>query len=77
MITAEKPATGQCHRGLDTFDTTASRNSDTLAADIVLTGELNGGLVAFDGNSGNVLFGGGAGGAIGGGVTTYQARNVQ
>src|SRR5579863_61715 len=47
------------------------------AADVVLTGELNGDLVALDGKSGKVLFRGDLGGPIAGGVATYVARNVQ
>ncbi len=48
-----------------------------MAADVVLTGELNGDLVALDGKSGKVLFRGGVGGSIGGDVVTYAARGVQ
>lgn len=47
------------------------------AGGVVLTGELNGDLVALDGKSGMVLFRRGVGGPIGGGVVTYIARNVQ
>jgi len=47
------------------------------AGDVVLTGELNGDLVALDGRSGKVLFRGNVGGPIAGGVMTYVARNVQ
>jgi glucose dehydrogenase len=47
------------------------------AGDVVLTGELNGDLVALDGKSGKVLFRGDVGGPIAGGVATYVARNVQ
>jgi alcohol dehydrogenase (cytochrome c) len=47
------------------------------AGDVVLTGELNGDLVAVDGRSGKVLFRGNVGGPIAGGVVTYVARNVQ
>jgi alcohol dehydrogenase (cytochrome c) len=47
------------------------------AGDVVLTGELNGDLVALDGKAGTVLFRGNVGGPIAGGVVTYLARNVQ
>ena len=47
------------------------------AGDVVLTGELNGDLVALDGKSGKVVFRGNVGGPIAGGVATYVARNVQ
>ena len=49
----------------------------TTAGDVVLTGELNGDLVALDGKSGKELFRGNVGGPIAGGVMTYAARSVQ
>lgn len=47
------------------------------AGDVVLTGEMNGDLLALDGKSGKVLFRGDVPGPVAGGVVTYVARDVQ
>ena len=44
---------------------------------MIFTGDLNGDVLAFDAESGNVLWRDAAGAAVGGGVITYQAGGHQ
>ena len=53
------------------------RGRNSHGRHVVLTGKLNGDLVALDGKSGKVLFHARVGGPIGGGLVTYAARSVQ